>query len=295
MEKPTQSPCILDYVDYRAFLRDLYQYRKEKSPGFSWTIVSRTAGFSSRNFLRDVSLGAKNLSDESIRKLQNFLRLNPREFAFFQELVRFNQTTDPDQRSESLRILALKGRNKRVWKVRQEQYAFYAHWHHNSLRELLRFDSSPTEELHKRFRPALQPKQIQHSLELMSDLGLVQKDIQGRYSPTEDAITTGDEVTSLAIADFHRNALRLAERSIADIPAAERDLSCLVLSTSWDTFREIKTRLQAFRKEIASLADADPSPDRVIHLTMQLYPTTRPAETALFEPTALDSTEEGED
>lgn len=275
MEKQPSAPNILDYIDYRAFLRDFYQHRKERSPGFSWTVVSRAAGFSSRNFLREVSLGSKNLSDESVRKLQNFLRLPPREYSFFQELVRFNQTTDPDQRSEAMQILAQKGKNKRVWKVRKEQYAFYSDWHHNTIRELLRFHPADEFEIAKLIRPNMSSKQVQQSVELMLDLGLIEKDPEGQLRPVEDAITTGDEVTSLAIADFHRNALRLAERSISDIPGAERDLSCLVLSTSPETFRKIKERLQAFRKEIAALADADANPDRVIHLTMQLYPTTQ--------------------
>jgi uncharacterized protein (TIGR02147 family) len=267
--------AIKDYLNYREYLRNYYELKKNEGVGFSYTVFANQAGFKSRNFLRDVINGNKNLSSESVFKVQNVLKLGKKDFKYFNALVQYNQASDEEEKSHCFDVVMSMAGNHEVWRVRREQFEFYSRCFHNSLREFLRFHIGPVsaEGLSNILRADVSPKEVKHSLELMCDLGLLRQEGDS-YTPVNEAITTGDEVLSQAIMDFHKENLRLAGRSLIDVDAKERDVSCLVLGVSDQSFAKIKEKMQAFRKEIAALSDAEASPDRVIHVAMQAFPTT---------------------
>jgi uncharacterized protein (TIGR02147 family) len=269
--------AIKDYLNYREYLRNYYELKKSEGIGFSYTVFANLAGFKSRNFLRDVINGNKNLSNESVFKVQNVLKLGKKDFKYFNSLVQYNQATDEEEKAHCFDVVMSMAGNHEVWRVRREQFEFYSRCFHNSLREFLRFYTGPVsaEGLARILLADVSAKEVKQSLELMCDLGLLLKE-GDVYTPLNEAITTGDEVISQAIMDFHKENLRLAGRSLIDVEAKDRDISCLVLGVSDEGFDNIKGKIQSFRKEMAAISDAELNPTRVIHLAMQAFPTTHP-------------------
>lgn len=73
------QPVVYDYLDFRAFLKDLFVYNKERRGNFSYRFFSRQAGFASPNFLKLVTNGQRNLTNTSIAKIAKGFKLKKQE------------------------------------------------------------------------------------------------------------------------------------------------------------------------------------------------------------------------
>ena len=67
---------------------------------------------------------------------------------------------------------------------------------------------------------------------------------------------------------------RLAVDAVERIPKNERYFSGTTVSISPPTFRSCIEKIRALRQEILDAVAKDPSPERVYHLNMQLFPLT---------------------
>lgn len=100
-EKLTTEGRILSvfgYTDYRTYLRDFYDFRKDGQHGYSYRTFSKSAGFASPNILKLVVDGERNISPEAVQKFVKALGLKGQMADYFATLVRLNQAkTDVDK------------------------------------------------------------------------------------------------------------------------------------------------------------------------------------------------------
>jgi uncharacterized protein (TIGR02147 family) len=270
-------PSIFEYSDYRAFLKEMFQYRKETMPGYSHRCFARMAGFAAPNFLKLVIDGKRNLTSASIARVAKGFKLKKPEREFFENLVYMNQAKDLAEKDHYYRkMIALSPRGG-IKKIDQAQYDYFSRWYLPVIRELVVFgDRSRTaEQIAVRLDPPLRVKDVEKALDRLMQLGLIRKDAQGRWEQTDAMLSTGREVKSVLIANFHREMIRLADTAIERFPAAKRDITALTLSIDKDRLPELKEKIAAFRQEILKNFAADPNPDQVIQINIQVFPVTR--------------------
>ena len=95
--RDSRDISIYDYLDYRRFLRDAFEEKKNTLQGFSYRTFSRSAGIVSPSFLKLVMDGKRNLTPSSIRKFARGFRLKPDEAEYFENLVLYNQAADEEE------------------------------------------------------------------------------------------------------------------------------------------------------------------------------------------------------
>ena len=66
MRHKQDTPVIFKYNDYRKYLRDLFNFHKNKNRHFTYRYIAMKAKFASPSALKDVVDGKKNLSQESV-------------------------------------------------------------------------------------------------------------------------------------------------------------------------------------------------------------------------------------
>lgn len=269
---------IFEYLDYRAFLQDYYREKKEAMPAFSLRLFSDKIGFKAKDFISRVMNGEKNLSSESIPKVSRGLKLGKRETEFFEALVHFNQAETTDERNAAFedmqKVLKVVRFAENQHLLAHYQYQVYSDWRHLVVRSLIGMFgfSGDYAALARQVHPAISPEDAKKSVELLEACALIQKDAQGNYTLTQNAITTGDRTSKLAMRGFHQNCLRLGAESIDRDPPAERNISSLTLGVSKDGYDRIVERINAFRKEIALIANEDSGADKVYQLEFVLFP-----------------------
>ena len=278
MGEPKTTKKIFEYLDYREFLRDYYNARKEANPAFSLRVFSDKIGFKAKDFISRVMNGDKNLSNQSIPKVASGLRLGKHETEFFIALVKFNQAETTDERNaafeEMQAALKVVRFSEKQHILGHAQYMVYSHWRHLTIRSLIGmfgFDGD-YEALAKQVHPHITADEAKKSVKLLEECRLIQKNDDGKYVLTENAITTGDRTSKMALRGFHQHCLKLAADSIDRDPPGSRHISGLTLGISQEGYERIVERINAFRKEIALIAEEDKDSDKVFQLQFALFP-----------------------
>ncbi len=269
---------IFDFDDYRDFLKAWYQQEKNRLGIVSFRLLSMRAGFTSPNFFKLVMDGARNLADTSINKFLIAIRLGDKvEEEYFRNLVFYVQATNDTKKEYHLERLNQLKQYRTLKALLQDQYEYFSGWYHPVIRELLiaKECKSSVQWIKKRLFFSIEEATIEQSIELLQRMGFVKKGKKkGTWVQAEPLITTGDEVYSEILMNYHKNLLQLISQNIAHIPRERRDISALTLGVSKKTASKLKKKIQDFRKEILKLVSLENDPEEVVLLSMQLLPFT---------------------
>ena len=278
MTKKNPTRKVFEYLDYREFLRNYYNSKKEANPAFSLRVFSDKIGFKAKDFISRVMNGDKNLSRESIPNVAAALKLGKHETEFFTGLVRFNQAETTEDRNAAFEEMqaALKVARfaEKQHVLGHTQYMVYSHWRHLTVRSLIGMFgfNGDYEALAKQVRPHITAEEAKKSVQLLEECELIKKDKSGKYVLTENSITTGDRTSKLALRGYHQHCLKLAADSIDRDPPGSRHISGLTLGISQEGYERIVERINAFRKEIALIAEEDQNSDKVFQLEFAMFP-----------------------
>jgi uncharacterized protein (TIGR02147 family) len=268
-------PNIFNYIDYREFLEDFYNEQKSVSKAFSYQYLANKAGFKSKSFIKLVIDGKKNLTNDSIQKLNNVLKLKDKSFSYFIDLIAFNQTRSIQQRNFYFEKLTQYNKRSTARTILNQHYEIYSKWYYNAIRELVvAIDFKDNYELlGKMLKPAISHRKTREAVKLLLRLGFIEK--KGtRYVQCDPVITTGDEVRSLAISNFHIQNLALAANSIETVASSARDISCVVVGLSDEGFNLVKDEIRKFRKKLLDIAAIETKINRIYHINFQLLPVS---------------------
>jgi uncharacterized protein (TIGR02147 family) len=276
---PETMPAVFDYMNYRDFLRDYYLWRKKASPSFSYMVFARKVGFGSKSFLPHVMEGKRDLTQDSIFQISQGLGLDPKSMSYFEDLVAFNQSKDPKQRTHFFTRLASHKKATKARFILRTELKFFSDWYHSTIRELVTFYdfNGDFAILAKAVRPRITANQAAESVALLLELGLIRKE-GNLYAQSDRRITTGDEVRSMTVQKFHSQNLRVAEMALEKVEPQDRDVSCMIVGLSKAGFDTVKRKIQVFRKELTDVVSQDGKSDKVYHINFQFFPTSGAAE-----------------
>ena len=278
MKERGKTVNLYAYLDYRAFLREWYESAKHSGRAFSFRAFSKRAGFHSPNFFKLVMDGSRNLTEDSLAKFVIGLKLGKSEAEFFRNLIFFTQAKSHDEKNLFYRRLLQSREFSHLKSLEKNQYEYYSTWYHPVIRELIAspdFDGT-TEWLARKVHPPIHPDQAEQSLKLLENLKLIRRVGPRRWKQTSALVTTGPEVASLTLMNYHQTVLSLAREVLPVIPAAQRDISAVTLGITKEKLPELKKRIQAFRQEILKFVSLEEKPESVVLMSIQLFPLTQP-------------------
>lgn len=273
-----EQPVIYDYTDYRAFLSDMYDYMKSEKKYFSYRYFAKKAGFSSPNYLKLVIDRQRNLTDASIQKVAKGFDLNKSESSFLENLVNMNQATSHNEKDFYYnKIISLRHRRDGHF-LEKEEYEYFSKWYYPVIREILvtNAHSPSSEDIAVQLNPSVTAREVENALDLLSKLNLIKRESDGRWQQTSKAVTTGAEVRSVIVTNFHKEMINLAVESIDRHSPELRDVSALILNVRQETIPRLKKMLAEFRQELIDLVSTESHPEMVVVINMQMFPTSNP-------------------
>lgn len=270
------EPDVLQYTNYRVYLRDYYEYKKKTVAAFSLRFFAEKAGLSSHAHLKLAIDGKRNITKNTVTKLIHGLNLENQRAAYFESLVFFNQAqTDEDKKIYYAQLIKASPRSK-LHKMDKAQLRIFKEWHHSAILEMVSLkDFRPIPDLiSKRLRGLVTPSQVTESLNLLLELGLLVKTANG-YRQSNPLITTDDEVQDIMVKMYHNQMLALSARMLNDLPGTERDVSALTFGIKRSDFPNLKKHLQLMRKELLDFSAKAGEAEDVVQVNIQLFPLTR--------------------
>lgn len=276
-EKKIERPLVFEYSDHRSFLKTMFAHCKSHSASFSFRKFSKDAGFASPNFLKLVYDGKRNLTIESVNKIARAFKLSKSESEFFSDLVFFNQSNSPEEKNTFYKKMNRSKSYREIKILERDQFDYYSNWYHIAIRELV--ETKDFREDHEwiagRIRPKITAAQVEDGIKLLLNLRLLSRDSKGRLIQSEANVTTGAEVRSLAVMNFQRKMLEMAETALEQIDPTDRDVSSATFAISKNQMDELKKRVSHFRKNILSWLSSSPQPkENIYQLGIQVFPLT---------------------
>ena len=271
------APQILQYLDYRDFLRDYSAHRKATDPAFSQRSFAREAGLpaSCSSLWPAIVRGRRQLSQNLRVKFGKAIKLGEREFRYFDLLVQFNQAKSMTEKNFFFSQLA-KFRSSRARIVGETQYRFFSKWYFSAVWNYFGIDQKTRHPgvIAGNILPPITPSQAEEAIELLRELGLIKKTASG-YAVAERHIYTEKNVQAMAARLHVQELMAIAAQVFPDLPAEQRQYNALMFSISRDGFQAVKERIRSFQEELREIIDRDRNEDRVYSLTMQLFPNTK--------------------
>ncbi|OWV17099.1 TIGR02147 family protein [Fibrobacter sp. UWB16] len=267
---------VLEYTNYRQYIADYYAEKKAKS-AFTWQVLTRAAGFSSPVYLKYVSEGRFNLSEDAAARVASAMGLENYELDYFCEMVKFDHAKkDEEKKAIFNKMLAIADIHK-VRIIEGDSFRYFESWKNPVLRELApAMPGAKPLALAKACRPEVTAAEVSESLNFLLKSNFLQKDENGNYVQTEKSITTGPmDVTPLAVRGMHRQMGEFALDAIEGVSQDERHFSGLTLGVTRRAYDEIVQEIAAFRKKIIAIATRDDETDEVYRLNVQFFPMTK--------------------
>lgn len=264
---------VIDYLNYRDFLRDCFQWHKDNDPGFSQKRVQIDLGIASSGFLPNVLAGRKNLTPTQAARLARLLGLDRVESSYFEHLVLFTQARTMEEKNEFFaRLMTMQ--SARLSQLSEASLSLFAKWYYVAVREILGLANIQDDyvQLATLLQPAIKASEAKEAIDVLAGLNLIERNSNGFWEPKETAISTGDEVRSMHLLHFQISTMDLAKRALNDIPTDERDISVLTMGLSPDGFRLAKNEIQHFRKRLAKIAMDDQAANRIFQINFQFFP-----------------------
>lgn len=285
------TPHIFGYLNYRQYLSDVYEVRKQ-GRGFSYRLFSKLSGFTSPNFIKLVIDGERNLSDQAIFKVAHGLKLHGHELEYFKQLVAMNQATSDEDRVAHLSQLKAAMPHGRSREIGADGVAYLSSWLYPVLRELVQTQGFREDPywIARRLRGRVSQEQIREALDFLLSGGYVRRDACGRLEAADDVVLSTDEVKSLAVRSHHRCMLQEAVVAMETLPVEAREFGAMTVAIPTACIPELKERIKNFRKEIHTFMMAQMT--AAIEATATATATTTAATAAAGNPadnTVLDS------
>lgn len=268
---------VFEYSDYRKFLRDWYEACKSAGGSLSYRSFAQRAGLKSINFLKFVMEGDRNLTEDSIVKFATALKLNKQEQEFFRSLVLYNQAKTPEDKNSRYQLLLRSRKYSQLKPIDRDQYEYYSMWYHPAVRELAaspEWDGTPA-WIAGKLSPSITESQAERSISLLERLGFIEKKADGRWKQSSTILSTGSELQSHVVHEYHKRILDLTKEVMDDVPPAQRDVSTMTLGIVRERLPQLKKKIQEFRQEILKLVSGDSEPQEVVQLNIQLFPLTQ--------------------
>jgi len=273
---------LFEYVNFRCYLADYYDFQKSNNPTFSYRNFSTKIGFKSKDFIYRVIHKEKLISDKSISMISKAIGHNETESDYFENLVKFNQTETPReknryyQRLDQLKEKILPKSKSRL--LEKNQYAFFSEWYHPVIRAILEIIPFKKDFawLAKQVHPAITAKDAKRSVKILENLGLIKKNLEGVFELTDKSVSTPTEVSSVALVQYYQKATHFASEAIGTLPKSQRNVSGLTLGISSKNYEKVVGKINQFRNEIARLATSDDEANQVFQLNLYFYPNSIP-------------------
>jgi uncharacterized protein (TIGR02147 family) len=270
---------ILSYIDYRCYLRDFYDEKKQKTRFFSTRYFAKKAGLSSASFLREIINGKKNLGKPTVEKFILALELTGKEARFFKHLVFFNQAVGADEKQDHYAVLLSLMNTVKEFQLTALQLQIYNYWYVPVIRELVCIMDFKDDFalLAKSIYPVITAPEAKSAVNLLVRLKMLRKLENGMYEQTSRAVQAKSDLDAMAILNFTRAMAEKAIHALVTLPKDERNFSTITCGMSRSCYELILAETSAFRDRVVTIInnDARTQTDRVYQFNFQIFPVSR--------------------
>lgn len=267
---------VFDYLDYREYLRDVFEDRKTRAPWYSYKLFGDGVGLDQSQVYR-ILQKQLHLSAAALPRFVAYLGLEGPAVDYFAKLVEMGKTRkESEARKLFAALLELRGSQSRM--LSGKQFGLYETWYLPVVRALLGiFEISDNYAvLASKLNPPISADKARQAVKRLAQLGLVFRDRDGIWRLEGKSWSTGKEFQSEAVRRYQAQTFRLCEESLERVPRELRDVNVVNMAADQQAFDDCVEILAEARRRIRERIEHVDSPDRILRLTSALVPVAGP-------------------
>jgi uncharacterized protein (TIGR02147 family) len=267
---------IFEYTNYRVFLRDIFEESKRKNPAFTHRYLADKLGLLTPNLILLIMQGKRSLTLDMSRRLAEWLKLTVRQRHYFEAMVAFLNAKKHEDKNEAFSRMSKFRHVLKIKNIVDQHYEYYSNWYNPVIRELVTYPDfkGDYKSLGKRVSPPVSEYEARQAVKLLLKLGMIKKK-GGRYIQTETLITTGPEVKSIAVVNYHRTMARLAESSYDRCKGDEHNITAVTLSMTKENLFQLERETTDYRRRLIAFAQVGSKKTKVYQVNIQIFPVSR--------------------
>lgn len=247
------------------FLQDKMEERKKANRRYSL-----------RAFARDLQISPGRLSDilkgkclpgaKLCSRMIDKLKLSNGDTKNFFSLLEKQKTVSPFETT------------KRVYQLREDEFALIADWEHYGILNLLETDEFQSDDAWIAKKLGITVEQTRAAVQRLFRLNLLAVQ-DGVYTLVHPYLSTSSDIPSAALREAHRQNISMALESLFEDDIAERDITAISFPMDKNNVALAKAEIKKFRIKMARLMTAhSKNKTEVYNLNVQFFPLTKKAQ-----------------
>ena len=269
------SPDVVEYLDYRAFVRDWLSSRAGRPSLRAFAKRARC----SASLVSSIMAGKRHLDTGRAEDFAAAMKLTPAETSHLLALVVFAHDPSHERRQRALDEALTTRRFHAAPRLNEATFTLLSDPVVGAVFELARCEGwrDDPDWIATALRPPTTREVAVAALDVLVAAGELVRDGNGRLQARQGELATDHdihhEVMSRAADKLHRRILARAPDLLDAVPHTERQFGALTFAVPARAIPELKARVTRFYEETMHLVEVtEGSRDRVYQLCVQLYP-----------------------
>ena len=275
---------IYDFVNYKTFLKTIFEDLKFHNRGVSYKTIQERAGYSGgSNHLWQIIEGKTPISDSAIVNYGKALLLTNRELKYFKLMVDFEDAKTDEQREKVIKQMRQSKLFSRAQRNYLQVYEIYSDWYLPILWEMVSLDDfqEDTEWIAKRLFHDVSISKIRKGIEKLLEAEALYRDDAGKLHQAETLFPNYDDTKKdagslafLAQRRYVREMLKLSAGALEKQPFDSRIFytgSLVFSKEEYDTFRK---KIIAFIKDMYKKDPSHTKKEVIYQINLQFFSNT---------------------
>lgn len=264
---------LLQYDDYRSYLKDELVRRVQENPRYSLRAFARDLKVSPQR-LSFILNRKKGLSGDAAALIAYKLGLSDEEKSFFCDMVALAHVKSQEAKKMiALRMQKSRGGPNRYQTLALEAFRVISDWYHYALLELTTTKNFKSDVNWIARRLGISVHEVKQAIERLKALDLLEETASGKLKQTGENLTTTHDIPSDAIRSFNKQILTKALEALSQQTVEERDFTTITVSTSPRQLKKAKELIRDFRRSLAEHLESGDKTE-VYTFSMQLFRLT---------------------
>jgi uncharacterized protein (TIGR02147 family) len=267
---------IYGFTDFRRFLAEWFEARKQANPRLSHRWFARKVGTSDPSVLSNIVSGRRNLTDERVARFAEALDLDEAESRYFSALVTYGQADDDTRQRALAQLRALRAQHRPP--IGDDATEYYRSHRYTAVRELAacRGFRPDAAWIAAQFDPPWSEEEAQEAVDLLLRLGMIREQ-EGHWLAQDKDLATDAKVLEWASVRYHQETDALARGALERIRELQHETFFVGQTLSIPSARipDLQARIWEAFHSVATEVDSWSAPDRVVQLNLRMFPLTR--------------------
>lgn len=268
---------VIEYIDYRKFLKDYYQERKSLE-GFSWRDFAQLTGFSSPVYMKLVCEGRYNLSARAVNRISKAMEFSSIEQNYFSLIAKLATVKKEESRQRIFEEIRDILREYGTAALNSSFIKYFDSWKYSVVREVASNLESPTpSKIADLIDPSISPKEVEGALEFLLSNGLLVKDSQGNYKQTKKVLSMVEGFAQPFVSKrVQQDMSCFAMAAMNSLPFEERCITGLTMGITRKNYLRLVAEINNFKRKISSIVlDEKNNAEYVYRMNLHLFPLTK--------------------